>query len=266
MTTESSDGWTSGDAYEAYMGRWSRPVARSFITWLEPKRSAHWLDVGCGTGALTRMISERCEPASVIGCDPSESFIDHARNHFPDARVSFVRGSFEDLPTRQGGFDVIVSALVLNFVPEPDRAVASMLKRLCQGGVAAAYVWDYAEGTTFLRTFWDEAIAIEPSAAELDEGRRFPLSQPDVLAALFRRSGLGRVETQALSIQTDFADFADYWRPFLGGTGPAPAFVQSLARDRRERLRDRLERRLPVAADGSIRLRARAWAVRGIAP
>jgi len=263
MTIDHGDGWTSGDAYEAYMGRWSRSVARRFIEWLRPKRSAHWLDVCCGTGALTATIHEHCEPASIIGCDPSSAFVEAARGRLRADHVMFVPGGFEDLPKRPGGFDIVVSGLVLNFVADPEAALASVLERLAPRGRVAAYVWDYADGMAFLRHFWDEAIAMDASATAVDERRRFPLARPKALATLFRESGLRRVETEGLVVPTEFDDFEDYWAPFLAGTGPAPAFVQSLQPENRERLRERLRRRLPVAADGAIRLRARAWAVRG---
>jgi SAM-dependent methyltransferase len=171
-----------------------------------------------------------------------------------------------DLPAREPGFDAVVSGLVLNFVPEPDHAVESMLQRVRPKGFVGAYVWDYSRGMAFLRYFWDEAVAMDPSARDLDEGHRFPLCQPDALTSLFDRAGLRRVETRALEIQTNFADFDDYWKPFLGSTGPAPTYLASLDSDRREHLRNRLKQRLPAAADGSISLRARAWAVRGFGP
>jgi SAM-dependent methyltransferase len=265
MTRESGDRWDGGTAYEAFMGRWSRAVARIFIAWLPSRPSAHWLDVGCGTGALSSTICELCEPASVHGCDPSESYIASARQQLTDKRSSFVCSGTENLPSREGGFDAVVSGLVLNFVPDPERAVASMAERLAPGGIVAAYVWDYAEGMMFLRHFWDEAAAVDTSAIELDEGRRFPVARPEPLTSIFEGAGLLEVKTHALNIQTEFQNFDDYWQPFLGGTGPAPAFVHSLTADGRTELRDRLRRRLQMG-DGTIRLRARAWAVRGFAP
>jgi SAM-dependent methyltransferase len=255
------DAWSAGEAYEAYMGRWSRALAREFLAWLKPKPSAHWLEVGCGTGALTSALCALCEPASVVACDPAAAFVAHARSGIKDARASFVTAGADDLPARDGGFDWIVSSLVLNFVPEPKRAVESMRQRLRPGGAVAACVWDYAEGVEFLRHFWDEAVASDPAAAAHDEGRRFPLCRGEVLTSLFRAAGFGGVEAGTLEIPTDFANFDDYWRPFLGGTGPAPAYVASLDPARREALRKRLERRL--GADGPIQLRARAWAIRG---
>jgi len=139
-----------------------------------------------------------------------------------------------------------------------------MCERVRSGGIVAAYVWDYDDGLQFLRHFWDEAAASDPAAASLDEGGRFPLCNPTALASRFRASGLTAVDTRSLDIPTDFAEFNDYWTPFLGGTGPAPSYVASLDWTRREALKERLRRRLPAGSDGRITLRARAWAVRGI--
>ncbi len=258
-----TDSWEAGDAYEAYMGRWSRPVARSFVEWLRPKPSAHWLEVGCGTGALTSAICQHSNPASVVACDPSEPFVNDARRRISDPRVAFVLAGADDLPTRDSGFDTVVSGLVLNFVPDSERAVAAMRTRLRAGGCVAAYVWDYAGRMEFLRYFWEEAVASDPGAANLDEGRRFPLCQPEALASLFRAARLSQIETHVLESSTHFENFSDYWQPFLGGTGPAPSYAASLEPSRRESLRQRLQQRLQPEPDGRIHLVARAWAVRG---
>jgi SAM-dependent methyltransferase len=262
--TALDDKWLAGDAYETYMGRWSRPLARAFVEWLCPEPSAHWLEVGCGTGALTSAICAFCEPASVVACDPSEPFVEHARRNLSDARASFLVAGADALPRREGGFDAVVSGLVLNFLPDPEAAVASFRECLRPGGTVGVYVWDYSEGMEFLRFFWDEAVATDPRAAALDEGRRFPLCQAPALASLFRAARLAEVEADALEIATDFATFDDYWTPFLHGTGPAPSYVASLDPPSRELLRERLRRRLRTGDDGRIQLRARAWAVRGV--
>jgi SAM-dependent methyltransferase len=260
----SDDRWVAGDAYEAYMGRWSRLLARAFVEWLHPAPAAAWLEVGCGTGALTSTICELCAPASVVACDPSEPFVEHARKHLPDVRASFVVTGAEALPGGAGGFDVVVSGLVLNFLRDPGQALASMRERLRPGGTVAAYVWDYADGMELLRCFWDEAVALNPGAAALHEGRRFPLCREPALAALFQSAGLAQVETHALDVSIEFASFDDCWKPFLRGTGPAPSYVASLDPPGREALRERLRRRLRAESDGPIRLGARAWAVRGV--
>jgi len=264
MTHAPGDSWVTGEAYEAYMGCWSRPLARIFVEWLRPKSFANWLEVGCGTGALTSAICDLCEPTSIVACDPSGPFVEFARKNLADARVSFVVAGTEALPRRDSGFDAVVSGLVLNFLPNPGEAVTSIRERLRPAGTVAAYVWDYAEGMEFLRAFWEEAVAADPRAAALDEGRRFPLCRAPALASLFRSAGLVQVETDALEIPIDFATFDDYWMPFLRGTGPAPTYVASLDPLNRELLRERLRRRLHAEGNARIRLRARAWAVRGI--
>jgi SAM-dependent methyltransferase len=264
MTNAPGDQWVTGDAYEAYMGRWSRPLARAFVAWLHAKPLANWLDVGCGTGALTSTICDLCAPASIVASDPSEPFIEHARKNLPDARASFIVAGAEALPHRDGGFDVAVSGLVLNFLPDPEAAVTSIRERVRRGGTVAAYVWDYAEGIEFLRVFWDEAIALDPAAVALDEGKRFPICEASALASLFRTGGLTQVETRPLEIPTDFTTFDDYWMPFLRSTGPAPTYLASVDSHKRELLRKRLEQRLQPDSEGRIPLRARAWAVRGV--
>jgi hypothetical protein len=152
---------------------------------------------------------------------------------------------------------------VLNFVPDVSRALAEMRRALRPGGVVAAYVWDYAEGMQMLRYFWDAAVLPDPGGTPVDEGERFPLCRPDSLAERFRSAGIGEVTVQPLVVATNFRDFDDYWNPFLGGQGTAPAYVSRLAEPQRSALKDRLAAALPRSADGAIRLSARAWAVRG---
>lgn len=255
--------WAVGDEYEAYVGRWSRPVAEAFLHWLEVPAGGDWLDVGCGTGALTATVLAVAEPAQVVGVDTSEEFLTTARNRIVDPRSSLRAGDAQSLPLPDRRFDAVVSGLALNFVPDPRRAAAEFARVSALGGVAAAYVWDYADGMDMMRYFWDAATALDPGAAELDEGRRFPLCRPEPLERLWTDAGLDKVMVQAVEVPTVFADFDDYWRPFLGGQGPAPGYAMSLAEEHRGVLRDLLRVRLPSGQDGSIPLTARAWAVRG---
>jgi SAM-dependent methyltransferase len=256
--------WGGGQKYEAYVGRWSRVVARSFIRWLSPRAAASWLDVGAGTGALTATILEAASTSRVVAIDPSEAFIAYARAHLPAARAYVTVGDAQALPFSEGSFDVSVSGLVLNFVPRPARAVAELGRVTRPGGTVAAYVWDYAGEMQLIRRFWEAAAAVDAAAAALDEGRRFPITRPGPLAELFADADLEEVETLAIDIDTSFDDFDQLWSPFLGGQGPAPAYVASLSEKGRDQLREQLRRSLPVAADGRIALAARAWAVRGI--
>lgn len=249
--------WASGEAYERYVGRWSRLVARELLDWLDVAPGARWLDVGSGTGALSATILAAAEPAAVTGIDPSEPFVALARSS--TAGAEFVVADARELPFADGAFDAVVSGLVLNFVPEPERAAAEMARVAASGGTVAAYVWDYAGEMQLMRYFWDAAAELDPAARELDEGLRFRLS----LEALWRDAGLTAVEARAIDVPTVFEDFDDYWSPFLGGQGPAPAYVAALDDDRRTALRERLRSSLPVEADGTIRLLARALAARG---
>jgi len=261
-----SDRWDAGDAYESFMGRWSRQVADHFLDWLAPMPGLNWLDFGCGTGALSQAICRRVQPNSLVGCDPSPDFVSYARNHVADCPATFVVTNGDTLPSCQGGFDVIVSGLVLNFLAKPLAVVQSLGERLRPGGTVGAYVWDYAEGMQLLRIFWQEAATLNPSAADLDEARRFPLCQPDRLVDLLRHAGMREVATTALEIKTVFRKFDDLWSPFLAGTGPAPSYVASLDADAQNYLAFRLRQRLEPAPDGSISLIARAFGVQGTRP
>ncbi|MCA1554972.1 MAG: class I SAM-dependent methyltransferase, partial [Chloroflexi bacterium] len=170
------------------------------------------------------------------------------------------------LPFTDGMFDAAVSGLVLNFVPQQDKMVSEMRRVVHANGTVALYVWDYAGEMQLMRHFWDAAVALNPTAAELDEGVLSPICQPEPLAQLFHAVGLRAVETRAIDVPTHFRDFDDYWTPFLGAHAPAPRYAMSLSEEDRATLRERIRASLPVAADGSIRLLARAWAVRGLTP
>lgn len=257
-----SDTWQRGDPYEQYVGRWSRKVAPLFLDWLAIPPGRSWLDVGCGTGALAAAIARRCAPRSVTGVEPSEGFLATARTQLA-ARAQLHEGTATAIPLPDSAADAVVSGLVLNFVADQPAALAEMSRVAVDGGVIGAYVWDYAGKMELMRFFWDAAVAIDPAAAKLDEGSRFPLCRPEALAALFASAGLGDIETIAIDVPTLFANFDDYWQPFLGGQGPAPAYAMSLPEQGRARLRERLRGRVPARADGSVALVARAWAVRG---
>ena len=260
------DTWAAGDAYEPYIGRWSRLVAPKFIAWLAMPPRQRWLDIGCGTGALTQTILASAEPAQVTGVDPSEGFLATARKRVSDPCASFLIGDAQKLPVDDASADVAVSGLVLNFVPDSARAIAEMRRAVRSGGSVALYVWDYAGEMQLIRRFWDAAVALDPASGELDEARRFPICQPERLAGLLQGAGLERVESWAIDVPTTFKNFDDFWSPFLGGQGPAPTYCAALSEDRRVQLRERLRAMLPAAPDGTIPLLARAFAVRGVRP
>ena len=251
------------EAYERYIGRWSRRLAPEFISWLDVAAGSRWLDVGCGTGAFSTTILEQADPRSVVGVDPSRSFVDHARSAVRDPRASFAVGNAMSLDLPSGEFDVAAATLVLNFVPDPVTAIKEMRRVVTGGGTVGATVWDYAEGMRLLRIFWDAAAELDPASSALDEGRRFSICNPDGLRDCFKRAGLANIEVRPLVVEMVFSGFDDYWTPFLGGQGPAGAYTMSLPESDRVRLADLIRSHLQPGPDGSIRMTSRAWAVRG---
>lgn len=260
------DSWSSGKSYEPYVGRWSRLVAAEFVGWLDRPPDGRWLDIGCGTGALTEAVLSSTAPTDLVGVDPSPGFVTHAAAHVPDPRARFVVGDARALPVADGWADTAVSGLVLNFVAARNHALREMRRAVGPAGVVAAYVWDYPAGMQLMGYFWDAAIDLDPGAQTMHEAIRFGFCRPDPLRSMFHRAGLTDVEVRPVVVPTVFRDFDDYWTPFLGGTGSAPAYAMSLDEEDRTSLRDAVRERLPTEADGSIHLTARAWAVRGASP
>ena len=260
------DAWQAGDSYDLYMGRWSRRIAPLFLQWLDAGPGLDWLEVGCGTGALSAAILEACDPKSLIAIDPSEGFVQKARSNVPDARAEFRVGDAQALDLTENSRDIAASALVLNFIPDRARALHEMRRVVRPGGAMAFYVWDYpGGGMEMMRTFWTAATKFDPNASDLIENRRFPFCTPDGLTALAREAGLSQVECSPVEAPTVFKDFEDYWRPFTLGAGPAPGYCASLEPAAQERLKEELRASLPYDKVGSILLKARAWAVKAVA-
>jgi SAM-dependent methyltransferase len=264
MNRTSRDGsWAGGSSYEPYVGRWSRLVACEFLSWLQVPVGQTWLDVGCGTGALSQTLLDVASPRYVVGVDASDGYLEDARRQVRAPNACFDVSDAGALDFMDSSYDAAVSGLVLNFVAEPQRAVAEMTRVVRERGLVAVYVWDYAGEMQLMRHFWDAAAELDPAARELDEGARFPICCPIPLKRLFQSAGLEQVEVRAIDVPTVFSDFDDYWLPFLGAQGPAPGYAMSLSEGRRAALRERLRAGLPTAQDGSIHMSARAWAVRG---
>ncbi|MER6320425.1 class I SAM-dependent methyltransferase [Streptomyces sp. NPDC001581] len=247
------------------LGGWRRVVAVVFVARLGARRGRGWLDMGGGPGALSLGLAARCRPRAVVGLDRSPGFLRAARAAAP-APARFAVADASALPFHDAVFDAAVSGLALNFLEPPGPAVAEAARVVRPGGLVAAYVWDYTEGMGLLRRFWDAAASVDPAAAPLDEGRRFPLCRPGPLRALWTGAGLADVTVAPIEVSTVFRAFADLWEPFLSGQGPAPGYVATLAPAARDRLRTRLAATLPTGPDGSVSLAARAWAVRGRRP
>ena len=258
--------WGAADAYERYMGRWSRAVAPHFVAWLEAPAGWRFVDIGCGTGVLASALLAGCAPAEILGIDSTPAFLQAAEAALGDARVAFRAGDAQAIPAGDACFDAAVSGLVLNFVPDKAAAMAEMVRVVRRGGTVALYVWDYAGHMQVMRAFFDAATALDPAACAFDDGVKAPVCRPGPLAELFARAGLAEVAVRAIDIPAAFESFEDYWAPFLGGTGSAPKYCMSLGEAARERLREAVRRRLPTGPDGEILLAARAWAAKGRVP
>lgn len=263
MADSGTDLWSGGDAYEQYMGRWSRRIAPLFLDQLGVPSDAEWTDVGCGTGVLSSAIFDKCAPQRVTGIDPSEAFIEAARLRIDDRRFQCQQGNAEALPYDDDEFAAAVSGLVLNFVGDEDKAVAEMSRVVRPGGIVGLYVWDYAGHMQIIRHFFDAAIELDDGARKFDDGINAPICRPGPLSRLFEVAQLTDIRAERLDIPAAFDNFEDYWTPFLGGTGSAPKYCTSLPSHAQTRLREKLRNRLPTDPDGEILLAVRAWAVSG---
>ena len=255
------------EAYDQFMGRWSRLVAPRLVDFTNLPERGRMLDVGSGTGSLAFAIAEGKRRARVLGIDPSQEYVAYAmsRNPFPD-RASFEVGDAQQLHFPDASFDAALSLLVFNFIPDPKKALLELRRVTKPGGKLSAAVWDYGSGMRMLRTFWDAAVHIDPGAEKLDE-KRMPLCRAGELAALWRQGGLENVREQSIDISMRFESLADYWDPFLLGQGPAGSYVRRLDRDKLQALRNEVKLRLRLSAENKpLVLPARVWSVRGIVP
>lgn len=257
------DTWSAGQSYDQYMGRWSRMIAARYLDWLQAPGDADWLEIGCGTGALTQQILEKMSPRSIIATDASADFVGHARSTISDKRASFETTDAQKLRFVTASCDIVTSALVMNFVPDKTAALKEMQRVLRPGGILSFYVWDYpGGGIEFIDVFWKAAAEIDPKAAELDEGARFPFCTENGLLEICDHAGLADASIGPVEITTEFRDFEDFWMPFTLGAGPAPGYCMSLPQIQRDALKNRLGETIGV--DTPIRLTARAWAVKAI--
>ncbi len=258
--------FSAGDAYERFMGRWSRRLAPLLVRFAGVRDGDAVLDVGSGTGALSAAVAAAAPGSPVTGVDPAAAYVSFAKARHALNLLRFEAGDAQHLPFPDASFDRTLSLLIMNFVPDPDRALGEMARVTRAGGTIAAAVWDYGEGMQLLRLFWDEAISRDPALDARDE-RHMPLARSGELGALWIRHAMQDVAEAPLSIETPFASFDDYWSPFLEGQGPAGAYVAALPAPEQEQLRQRLRARvLGTGPDRPFALTARAWAVRGVVP
>jgi SAM-dependent methyltransferase len=254
--------FTNGAAYDRYMALWSQRAGRAFLEWLEPPSGLRWLDVGCGSGAFTRMLIDRCAPRAIHGIDPSDAQLAYARSTLASCGAEFHQGDAMALPFPDNAFDAAAMALVIFFVPEPARGVAEMARVVTPGGSVAAYGWDLDGGgfpyEALLRALRERGLYVpqppNPSASRLDS-----------LVELWTDAGLESVETHAITVQRTFTGFEDYWDTVLGSASVG-RLLASLTPDELADLRSTLSARLPTDAAGQITCGARAHAVKGRVP
>jgi SAM-dependent methyltransferase len=251
-----------GAAYERYMGKWSQLVGENFLDWLAPKAGLRWLDIGCGNGAFTETIVERCTPAVVQGIDPSEGQLAYARTR-PASRIAqFRQGDAMALPFPDASFDVAVMPLVIFFVPDPVRGVAEMARVVCPGGMVTAYAWDLP-GSGF------PYAALQAEMREMGIVVPMPpspeASRIDTMQELWTGAGLAAVETREITVQRSFDDFDSYWATVLGGPSVGSQLAAMSPQDVAH-FKERMRARLPSDATGRITYSARANAVKGRVP
>lgn len=267
MTAASTFNASTGGGYELQMGRWSRRLAVPFLAFAGVSSGERVLDVGCGTGSLTFLLSERPDLEAVCGIDRAPPYIEHAARSNADPRVSFRIGDACALPFHDGEFDRVLSLLMLHFVSQPDPAVSEMRRVARPGATVAAAVWDARGGFVASRLFLDTAAVLDPVAGSL-RARSFtrPMTRPGELESAWRQAGLADVETAELAIRMEFASFDDYWLPYTGKDGPGAAYVATLDEQARMRLRDAVRSAyLDGDVDGPRSYVAVARAVKGIA-
>jgi SAM-dependent methyltransferase len=260
MTMSTTVNFSNAEGYERYMGRWSRLFARRFVDFVGITDSERVLDIGCGTGSLTYTLAASAPRSEIVGVDPSSAFVEYARSRASDPRVTFDVGSALSLPYPDASFDKCLCLLVLQFIPDVGRAIGEIRGVTRVGGTIAACVWD-KDVMEMHSVFWEPAAELEPGVKR-GSGAPYTLGQ---LATLWKQSGLTSVEEIALEMPLEFASFDDFWAPHLGGQGPSGSYLVSLPAQKQIALRERVrEKVLGAGPDRPFKLKAKAWAVRGV--
>jgi ubiquinone/menaquinone biosynthesis C-methylase UbiE len=254
--------YNDGAAYERMMGAWSRIAGEIFLDWLTPEPGLRWIDIGCGSGAFTELLVERCAPAEVQGIDPSEAQLSFARARPAGRMAKFHRGDALALPFGKGNFDAAVMALVIFFVPDPTKGVAEMARVVRPGGTVATYVWDMMGGGHPLALMHAEMHAM---GFTVPIPSRSDVSGVEALRSLWMNADLDAVEVRQITVQRTFADFEDFWTTSMMAATVSQT-IAAMAPDDAELLKMRIRARLPADLAGRITQGARANAIKGRVP
>jgi SAM-dependent methyltransferase len=263
MTGEGTHTFDDGAAYERFMGRWSRAAGAVFLDWVAPPSDARWLDVGCGTGVFTELVLDRCAPTTVVAIDPSAAQIKLARSKQVAQRADFRVADAQALPFPDGAFDVVASALVINFIPDPARALAEMRRVARPGGVLAGYVWDFAGSRSpgsVLRRAMRRAGTDGPAVSGTETSRL------DAIRALFAQAGLQEIAGRTIDVTVSFPDFEDFWQSQTLGSNPTSKVIATLPESDRAQLIAAARAELRAGPDGTFAYSARANAIKARVP
>jgi ubiquinone/menaquinone biosynthesis C-methylase UbiE len=262
--TPAADTFLQGaEVYDRHIGRYGHELALELIKFADVRPGQRVLDVGCGPGALTRQLVAVVGAEQVAAIDPSAPFVQASRDRLPGIRAEVAAA--EALPFADGVFNRTLAQLVVNFMTDAEAGVREMCRVTRSGGIVAAAVWDYAGQMTLLRRFWDSVAALDPSAADLDEGSSMRYCTPEELAALWTDADLDQVAISDVVVTAGYEGFDDLWEPLEYGVAPSGAYVASLPPDRRAELKADFQQRLG-AGNAPFRLGARAWLVKGQVP
>jgi len=261
--TEIAHRFDDGAAYERFMGRWSRAVGAVFLDWVAPPAGARWLDVGCGTGIFTELILDTCSPAAVFAVDPAATQIDHACRQPVAQRADFRVADARALPFADGAFDVVASALVINFIPDRPRALSEMRRVARGGGIVVGYVWDFAAEASPSRPLRDGIRQIGATPPTLPGTEHSSLG---ALKTLFEEAGFESIDTRTIQVTLPYVDFDDFWRAQTPSYSPTSKMIAAMTSSERARLMETVRAGLPVGADGRIEYSARANAIKASVP
>ncbi len=263
MAEPAAHTFTDSAAYERFMGRWSRAVAPAFLEWVAPPMGACWLEVGCGTGIFTEVLLESCAPAAVFAVDPAQPQIEHARSRPIAQQAHFQVADAQTLPFADAAFDVVASALVINFIPDRPRALSEMRRVGRAGGTVAGYVWDFAEE---LSPSWPMRLGLRNFGAEVPEPPGSRDSSPEALRSLFEQIGFENIATRSFEVTLPYSGFEDFWQAQTPSYSPTTKIIAAMTTSERTRLMETVRRTLPTRPDGGIEYRARANAIKARVP